>query len=70
MFLMFNCAKAPFDKKEVRQALHYALDKEAIIKTALLGNATAATSYFQEGHPNYQKATTVYGYDAEKAKSC
>ncbi|MFC8303830.1 ABC transporter substrate-binding protein [Specibacter sp. NPDC057265] len=69
MFLMFNLTKAPFDKKEVRQALHYALDKEAIIKTALLGNATAATSYFQEGSPNYQKASTVYGFDADKAKS-
>lgn len=69
MFLMFNLSKAPFDKKEVRQALHYALDKEAIIKTALLGNATAATSYFQEGSPNYQKASTVYAFDADKAKS-
>ncbi|MFQ4150545.1 ABC transporter substrate-binding protein [Arthrobacter sp. LAPM80] len=69
LFLMFNLTRAPFDKKEVRQALHYALDKEAIIKTALLGNGTAATSFFQEGSPNYQKAATVYSYDAEKAKS-
>ncbi|WP_449374545.1 ABC transporter substrate-binding protein [Arthrobacter psychrolactophilus] len=69
MFLMFNLSKAPFDKKEVRQALHYALDKEAIIKTALLGNGTAASSYFQEGSPNYQKASTVYAFDADKAKS-
>ncbi|SEE81550.1 peptide/nickel transport system substrate-binding protein [Arthrobacter alpinus] len=69
MFLMFNTTKAPFDKKEVRQALHYALDKEAIIKTALLGNGTAASSYFQEGSPNYQKASTVYAFDADKAKS-
>ena len=69
LFLMFNLTRAPFDKKEVRQALHYALDKDAIIKTALLGNATAATSFFQEGSPNYQKASTVYGFDADKAKS-
>ncbi len=69
MFLMFNLSKAPFDKKEVRQALHYAIDKDALIKTALLGNAAAATSYFQDGGANYQKASTVYTYDAEKAKS-
>ncbi|MGA7206016.1 MAG: ABC transporter substrate-binding protein [Specibacter sp.] len=69
MFLMFNLSRAPFDKKEVRQALHYALDKESIIKTALLGNATAASSYFQPTHPAYQKAATVYGFDAAKAKS-
>lgn len=67
LFLMFNCAKAPFDKKLVRQALHYGLDKEAIIKKALFGNAKAASSYFQEGHPDYVKAKNVYGFDTSKA---
>jgi peptide/nickel transport system substrate-binding protein len=68
MFLLFNCNKAPFNNKLVRQALHYGLDKEAIIKKALFGNAKAATSYFQEGHPDYVKAKNVYGYDAKKAE--
>ncbi|WP_026547683.1 ABC transporter substrate-binding protein [Paenarthrobacter nicotinovorans] len=68
LFLMFNCAKAPFDNKLVRQALHYGLDKEAIIKKALFGNAKAATSYFQEGHPDYVKAKNVYGFDTSKAE--
>jgi peptide/nickel transport system substrate-binding protein len=68
MFLMFNCNKAPFNNKLVRQALHYGLDKDAIIKKALFGNAKAATSYFQEGHPDYVKAKNVYGYDAKKAE--
>jgi peptide/nickel transport system substrate-binding protein len=68
MFLMFNCAKAPFDNKLVRQALHYGLDKDAIIKKALFGNAKAASSYFQEGHPDYVKAQNVYNYDAGKAE--
>ncbi|MEV7603813.1 ABC transporter substrate-binding protein [Paenarthrobacter sp. NPDC089322] len=68
LFLMFNCAKAPFDNKLVRQALHYGMDKEAIIKKALFGNAKAASSYFQEGHPDYVKAKNVYGYDAKKAE--
>ncbi|MEO5778525.1 ABC transporter substrate-binding protein [Arthrobacter oryzae] len=67
LFMMFNCAKAPFDNKLVRQALHYGLDKDSIIKKALFGNATAASSYFQEGHPDYVKAKNVYGYDAQKA---
>jgi len=67
LFLMFNCAKAPFNNKLVRQALHYGLDKEAIIKKALFGNAKAATSYFQEGHPDYVKAKNVYGFDTNKA---
>jgi peptide/nickel transport system substrate-binding protein len=68
MFLMFNCNKAPFNNKLVRQALHFGLDKDAIIKKALFGNAKPATSYFQEGHPDYVKAKNVYGYDAKKAE--
>ena len=39
-----------------------------IIKNALLGNAKAASSYFQEAHPDYVKAANVYGYDAGKAE--
>ncbi|MGG5174577.1 ABC transporter substrate-binding protein [Pseudarthrobacter sp. J1763] len=68
LFLAFNCTKAPFNKKEVRQALHFALDTDAIIKTALLGNAAAAKSFFPEGHSAYQEASTVYNFDADKAK--
>lgn len=68
MFLLFNCNKAPFNNKLVRQALHYGLDKDAIIKKALFGNAKPASSYFQEGHPDYVKAKNVYGYDAKKAE--
>ncbi|MGH3354229.1 MAG: ABC transporter substrate-binding protein [Nocardioides sp.] len=67
-FLMFNNSAAPFDDKRVRQALHYALDKDKVIQTALNGFGTAATSYLDEGNPAYQKAATVYDYDADKAK--
>lgn len=69
LFLMFNCEQKPFTDVRVRQALHYALDTESIIKTALLGNAKAATSYVQDTHPQYVKADTVYTYDQAKAES-
>ncbi|MFE3450774.1 ABC transporter substrate-binding protein [Nonomuraea sp. NPDC059194] len=69
LFLMFNCAEKPFDDKRVRQALHYAIDKDKLIKTGMLGNASAATGYVQETHPSYAKAATVYGYDPDKAKA-
>jgi peptide/nickel transport system substrate-binding protein len=69
LFLMFNNSAKPFDDKRVRQALHYALDKDAIIKTALQGYGTAAQSYLDEGNANFQKAATVYGFDQAKAKS-
>lgn len=68
LFMMFNTEKEPFDDPRVRQALFYALDTEKIIDNGLLGNATAATSFLPETHPDYQEASTVYTYDPQKAK--
>jgi peptide/nickel transport system substrate-binding protein len=42
--VQLNTTKAPFDNLAVRQALNYALDKDAIIKGILRGNAKPATS--------------------------
>ena len=69
VFLMFNTSAKPFNDKRVRQALHYAINKDTVIKTALNGYGTAATSYLDEGNANYQKAATVYDYNPEKAKA-
>ena len=68
LFMMFNCQKEPFAKKEVRQALFYALDTEKIIQNALMGNAAAAKSFLQEGHKDYVEASTVYTHDKAKAQ--
>lgn len=68
LFLMFNTADKRFADKRVRQALHYALDTEKIIKTAMVGNATAATGYVPATHPDHHKAATVYTHDVAKAK--
>lgn len=69
LFMMFNTKAAPFDDPKVRQAMFYALDMDKIIETGMLGNATAATSFLPEDYPNYNKASTVYTHDADKAKS-
>ncbi|MFJ2267678.1 ABC transporter substrate-binding protein [Streptomyces sp. NPDC087849] len=63
LFLMSNTAD-----KRVRQALHYALDTEKIISTAMVGNAAPATGYVPASHPDYHKAATVYTHDVAKAK--
>jgi peptide/nickel transport system substrate-binding protein len=42
--VQLNTTKAPFDNLAVRQALNYALDKDAIVKGILRGNAKPATS--------------------------
>ncbi|MEX0427376.1 ABC transporter substrate-binding protein [Nocardioides sp. DS6] len=68
LFLMFNCSAAPFNDKRVRQALFYAIDTQKVIDAALSGYGTPATSYLDEGNANYQKASTVYDYDPDKAK--
>ncbi|MEV4481375.1 ABC transporter substrate-binding protein [Micromonospora coxensis] len=69
LFLMFNCTAAPFSDKRVRQALHYAIDKDKLVQTALQGYGTAAESYLDKGNAGFQRAATVYTYDPEKAKS-
>ncbi|GAA2391395.1 ABC transporter substrate-binding protein [Streptomyces glaucosporus] len=68
LFLMFNCKDKRFADKRVRQALHYALDTEKIISTALLGNAEPATGYVPATHPDYHEAATVYGHDPARAE--
>ncbi len=68
-FLMFNTKVAPFDDVRVRQAIHYAIDKESLISNIEDGHATAATSFLIKEMPNYHEASTVYTYDPEKAKS-
>ena len=47
----------------------FALDYEKICTTGMGTLATAATCFVQEEHPAYKKASTVYSYDADKAKS-
>ncbi|PRQ12605.1 peptide ABC transporter substrate-binding protein [Corynebacterium sp. 13CS0277] len=68
LFLMFNCKAKPFDDVRVRQALFYALDMEQIVKVAANGYATPATCYLDDKNPGYQKASTVYSHDPDKAR--
>ena len=69
LFAMFNCGSAPFNNLKNRQAFFYAIDMKKVVQTAYLGNATPATSFLQDTHPAYQKASTVYAFDAAKAKA-
>ncbi|RCG20600.1 ABC transporter substrate-binding protein [Streptomyces diacarni] len=68
LFLMFNCSRKPFDDKRVRQALHYAVDTEKLIRIALLGGADAAVGYLQRDHPDHRRAEAVYDYDPARAR--
>lgn len=67
LFMMFNCSDPVFSNPKVRQAFHYGLDTQKLIDFVFLGNAREATSYVQETHPDYVKASHQYGYDPAKA---
>ena len=69
LFAMFNNGSSnPFSNLKNRQAFLYAIDMDKVIATGMLGQAEAATSFLQSSHPGYQKASTTYALDAEKAK--
>lgn len=70
VFLTFNCAKHPFNDARVRQALHFAIDKDSITKIAYGGSgATPAKGVLPEFHPDFVAADPPYRYDPQQAKS-
>ena len=58
----------PFTDKRVRQALNYAVDKEAINKALYGGLATTMVSPLPEAQWGFDKTMTGYPYDPAKAK--
>jgi peptide/nickel transport system substrate-binding protein len=66
--IMVNAQKAPTDDPLVRQALEYATDQAAIIKTLYFGLYSAANSVYTPNTPGYDPATqAIYKHDATKA---
>lgn len=67
-FIMFNTKKKPFDDKRVRQAVFYAINVDNLIKNQLSGEAKPLTGFMPEDSKYYNKASTVYSYNVDKAK--
>ncbi|AKE41964.1 ABC-type dipeptide transport system, periplasmic component [Corynebacterium kutscheri] len=69
LFAMFNNRTSnPMGNVLARQAFLYAVDIDTVVKTAMSDQATPATSFLPESHPNYSRATTVYSFDVDKAR--
>lgn len=59
---------SPFTDKRVRQALNFAVDKDAINKALYSGLATPMVSPLPEAQWGFDKTMTGYPYDPAKAK--
>jgi peptide/nickel transport system substrate-binding protein len=65
-----NVTKAPFDKKAVRQALGYAIDRQRISEQVFSGAGTPTALFWGVGSPGYDKAQAErYDYDPKKARA-
>ncbi|ELK48084.1 glutathione ABC transporter substrate-binding protein [Halobacillus sp. BAB-2008] len=66
-YFSMNTMKKPFDDPKVRQAINYAIDKEAYVNVIYDGYATVAESSIAPDTQHYS-GQEVYEYDPEKAK--
>lgn len=67
-YFAFNTEKAPFDNVKVRQALNYAIDRNAIIEAVYRGAGVAAKNPLPPTIWGYNNSTEPYEYNPEKAK--
>ena len=67
-YISIDTAVEPLNIKEVRQALNYAVDKEAIIESVLLGYAEQVATILPRQNFGYDSSIEPYPYDPEKAK--
>ncbi|HDR0611720.1 ABC transporter substrate-binding protein [Pasteurella multocida] len=68
-YLNFNVQKAPFDNVKVRQALNYAVNKDAIIESVYQGAGQVAKNPIPPTMWSYNDEVKDYAYDLEKAKA-
>jgi len=68
-YAYLNMSVKPLDDVRVRQAINYAIDKEAIVSLVLDGNGAPATNMLASAFGDYKSDVTQYPYDVEKAKA-
>ncbi len=70
LYLAANVTVAPLDKKEVRLAIHHALDRERAVRSALSNVGTPALLPWPQGSPAYDAALNQsIKFDLDKAKA-
>lgn len=66
--LSFNNAKGPLTDIRVRQAIKYALDRQAILDTVMDGYGSLIGTMVPTTDPWFEDLTGLYPYDPEKSK--
>jgi len=68
-FLRFNTIRGIMQNKLIRQAVNYAIDKEAIVQALFLGSAVPARGQLaKEAYFGFNKNLDAYAFNPEKAK--
>lgn len=68
-YLMFNVTKPPFDNVKVRQALAWALDRQAIVDAILEGAGSPGQGPFSPSSWAFDSSLdNYYGYNPDKAR--
>lgn len=64
----FNLQKPPFDKARVRQAMNYAINRQAILDVIYQGTGTIAYSVIPPGIWSWKGPDNTYVYNPDRAK--
>jgi glutathione transport system substrate-binding protein len=67
-YMSMNTKQKPFDNPKVREAINYAINKEALVKVAFNGYATPMEGVVPQG-VDYAFKTGPWPYDVKKAKA-
>lgn len=67
-YMTLNTTKAPFNNKDFRVALNYALDKQSMADSVFMGKAKPATTIVNPNVFGYSSEVPGFEYNPEKAK--
>jgi ABC-type transport system substrate-binding protein len=67
-FFTFRCDNGPFARKEIRQAVNYAVDKDALVSEHTATDPVPARGIFPPGILGFNPLQKGYPYDPDKAK--
>jgi peptide/nickel transport system substrate-binding protein len=67
--MALNNARPPFNDRRVRQALSYAVDRQAVIDGAMFGHGQPIGSHYPPQDPDYLDLTGLYPHDPAKARA-